>query len=299
MTGEKEPSVTVDIGLGAKASLQAKVSTEIPAQSSGRLVDALTDIIRPFSERRGLKGDQIRLQREEVLVEIARKARRSMEIENQPISPLPNKFLVPFLEKASLEELDSVLIDRWADLLASCSADPGSAHPRFVQILSEMTGKDAALLRALALNCIDEQPNADLSLSVCSFEFDPIHARRHFADWFIANNPEADEIFEYLEVMFGSPGVSLIDVPIAEIGTDNFWSFSLKEANLPPAARGEATANLEILCSLQLASKMHLHISNSRFDVDIYYVCITVLGVEFLMKCDHELEQKFRARPPS
>jgi hypothetical protein len=36
-------------------------------------VDALTDIIRPFSERRGLKGDQIRLQREEVLVEVARK----------------------------------------------------------------------------------------------------------------------------------------------------------------------------------------------------------------------------------
>jgi hypothetical protein len=162
-----------------------------------------------------------------------------------------------------------------------------------------MTGKDAALLRALALNCIDEQPTAALSLHATEFEFDPLHARRHFADWFIANNPEVDKIFEYVEGMFGIPGVSLIDVPIAEIGTDNFWSFSLKEANLPPAARNETAANLEILCSLQLASKTHLHISNSRFDVDIYYVCITVLGVEFLMKCDHEVEQKFRARPSS
>jgi hypothetical protein len=48
MSGKKDPEVTIDIGLGAKASLEAKVSTEIPAQSSGRLLDALTDIIRPF-----------------------------------------------------------------------------------------------------------------------------------------------------------------------------------------------------------------------------------------------------------
>ena len=162
-----------------------------------------------------------------------------------------------------------------------------------------MTGKDAALLRALALNRIDEQPKGSFSAHTIEYDFDPVRARRHFADWFIANNPEVDKIFEYVEGMFGSPGVSLIDVPIAEIGTNNFWGFSLKEANLPPAARNEAAANLEILCSLQLAFKAHLHISNSRFDVDIFYVCITVLGVEFLMKCDHELEQKFRARRSS
>ena len=89
--------MTVDIGLGAKASLE--VSTEIPAQSSGRLLDALTDIIRPFSERRGLKADQIRLQREGVGIEIARLAHRRLEIENQPINPLPNKFWCRSLRK--------------------------------------------------------------------------------------------------------------------------------------------------------------------------------------------------------
>jgi hypothetical protein len=83
MSGSSERKVAVDIGLTAKASLEAKVSTEIPAQSSGRFLDAVTDIIRFFSERSGLKADQIRLQREDVLIEIARKARVRLEIENR------------------------------------------------------------------------------------------------------------------------------------------------------------------------------------------------------------------------
>jgi hypothetical protein len=154
VNGENDQKVAVDIGLGAKASLEVKVSTEIPAQSTGRLLDTLTDIFRPFSERRGLKVDQIRLQREEVLIEIARKAHHRSKIENQPINPLPNKFLVPFLEKASLEELDSNLVDRWADLLVSTSLDPAGAHPRFVHVLSELSAAEAQLLRHIALNKI-------------------------------------------------------------------------------------------------------------------------------------------------
>jgi hypothetical protein len=81
-----------------------------------------------------------------------------LEIESQPINPLPNKFLVPFLEKASLEELDSIILDRWADLLACCSANPALAHPRFVQILSELNAEEAQLLRRIALNNIDAIP---------------------------------------------------------------------------------------------------------------------------------------------
>jgi hypothetical protein len=45
----------VNIDVGVKAEAKFDVKTEIPAKSTGRLVDALTDIIRPFSEARGLK----------------------------------------------------------------------------------------------------------------------------------------------------------------------------------------------------------------------------------------------------
>jgi hypothetical protein len=71
---KEDSSVAIDLGISARASVEARVSTEIPAQSTGRLVDAITDIFRPFSKRQGLKADQIRLQREDVLIEIAKKA---------------------------------------------------------------------------------------------------------------------------------------------------------------------------------------------------------------------------------
>src|SRR5947209_4074830 len=108
------------LDIGIKAGLEAKLTTEIPKESSGRLLDSLTDIIRPFSEARGLRADQIRLQREEVLIEIAKLATRRLHIENKSIAPVPLKTLVPLLEMASLEDLsDQEMIERWAALLAS------------------------------------------------------------------------------------------------------------------------------------------------------------------------------------
>jgi hypothetical protein len=53
---ENGSRVDLEVGLSARASLEAKVSTEIPAQSTGRLVDAITDWFRPFTESRGLKA---------------------------------------------------------------------------------------------------------------------------------------------------------------------------------------------------------------------------------------------------
>ncbi|MCP4140814.1 MAG: hypothetical protein GY755_11080, partial [Chloroflexi bacterium] len=38
---------SVKIDFGAKAEARLEVKTEIPSESSGRLIDALVDIIRP------------------------------------------------------------------------------------------------------------------------------------------------------------------------------------------------------------------------------------------------------------
>jgi predicted PolB exonuclease-like 3'-5' exonuclease len=58
--------VKVEIGATAKANLDIK--GEIPSSAMGRLAHALADAISPFTERRGLKGDQLRLQREDTLL---------------------------------------------------------------------------------------------------------------------------------------------------------------------------------------------------------------------------------------
>jgi hypothetical protein len=147
--GESEnryiPLVSVDFGLSAKAHLN--VSTEIPSEVSGELVSVLTDIIRPFTEKRGLKADMIRLQRMDVAIQIAEKARRIAEIENILLNPVPTKLLVPFLEKASAEEPeDDTMQDRWAALLLSATKNYQAKHLTFVDILSRLSADELKVL---------------------------------------------------------------------------------------------------------------------------------------------------------
>ena len=143
MAADQELPVKVDVGLSAKAEIQVKA--EVPQKSAGNFLDAITDIFRPFSEARGLKGDIIRLQREDVLLQIAYKARQRANVED-PEKPISLKFAVPFLEKASTEDSNSPLIDWWASLLVEASKNEDAQHPLFVDFLSKMTPREAVLL---------------------------------------------------------------------------------------------------------------------------------------------------------
>jgi hypothetical protein len=49
---------------------------------------------------------------------------------------------------------------------------------------------------------------------------------------------------------------------------------------------------IEVLYSLNLLSQVSIEVSKDTLKVFVYYVCITHLGVEFLTKCDNELNHK-------
>jgi len=149
MKNKKSP---INVDLAARAEAKLDIRAEVPSTSVGRLVDAFTDIIRPFSEGRGLKADLIRVQREEVATAIARLAQERIAIEQQKIGPVPTKLLLPLLEKGSCEDInDEVMIRRWADLLASASLGL-QVQPRLVGVLGELTGNQALLLERIAYN---------------------------------------------------------------------------------------------------------------------------------------------------
>ncbi|MFG1375370.1 hypothetical protein [Xanthobacter autotrophicus] len=149
---QKGADVRLDIGASARAELKAEVKIEIPSASSGRLVDALTDIIRPFSESRGLKADHIRLQREEVAINIAQIARKRIAIENSPINEIPTKFLVPFLEYCSLESDDNNIQEMWAALLANSSEVTDVDSFYALNMLKEISTPEAVTLLEIARN---------------------------------------------------------------------------------------------------------------------------------------------------
>jgi hypothetical protein len=134
----------VKVEFGAKASLEIK--GEIPTESMGGLVNALTDAIRPWTEARGLKADQIRLQREDIALEIVQKARRRMALECIEAKPLSSKLLIPFLEKASLEDDDEALREAWAALLVSTTRTENARHLTFVDILGRISSEELRLL---------------------------------------------------------------------------------------------------------------------------------------------------------
>jgi hypothetical protein len=306
MSGEDHGSkVDLDLGLSARASLEAKVSTEIPAQSTGRLVDAITDWFRPFTERRGLRADLIRLQREDVLIEIAKKAYRRLEIENAVPSPVPTKFLIPFLEKASLEDKDGFLIDRWADLLASSAMHPDSAHPRFVQILSELGGAEAKLLRDIALFKSDNVRDMKPQLDRHSFVGLPDNFRRIFSSIRLVNddpNLRCTELGCKMMCLIAGPGSSVTDINVVgklvkdTISGKEYYSgfFQGSPGQHPANVRvGDNKFYVDLLCSLHLLNHYIVEAHRPEFDrIEVSYVTVTPLGFEFLRRCDQGFEDR-------
>src|SRR4051812_35337167 len=99
----------------AKATYQRTHSTTatVPPDVTRAKASAWLDLISPVTEWAGLRGDQLRhkrellrVQRDETLDRIARLAKKRLDEIERPINPVPTKFLMPFLERASLEEED-------------------------------------------------------------------------------------------------------------------------------------------------------------------------------------------------
>ena len=64
-------------------------------------------------------------------------------------NPIPTKALIPILEKASLEEPDSVLIEAWGNLLASASADYDAEVITFADVLSRIGPREAKIINEI------------------------------------------------------------------------------------------------------------------------------------------------------
>jgi hypothetical protein len=286
---DKEPLVKID--LASPVSLKAEIKTEIPKESSGRLLDALTDIFRPFSERRGLRADQIRLQREDVLIEIAKRARVRLKIEGAQPQEVPGKFLIPFMEKASLEEAESQLIDTWAELLATASQNYGSSLVRYVSVLAELSSREVKFLEKMISACRSTRP--------LSFVNDAPHG---FDEWFVSDfldraaaqsktksgklserkvSKAADTVIKALEV----PGGLVMHLAIGEYMFQHS-DFEIHDTNDTGAAA--------ILESLGLVRRKTITAKGS--DPFCFADCLNLseFGLGFLLACASNLAKKIK-----
>jgi Abortive infection alpha len=259
------------------------VSIVVPPRSTGRLVDAFTDMFRPFSEARGLKADQIRLRREEVAIEIAKRAKERLAIGKTTPQPVRAKILIPLIEAASNEEIeDDYMVDKWANLLASASRD-NKVEPRFVGILRELTGRQAALLEKVANNNNERYANHEALLEDAALTLDVNQTRRFINAMFRGRftKPELSLLFQDITDELDRPGCAIMDIMIF-VG-DDMWSMDKQAA----FAAGEVNElDMEILVSLGLSKRVQFYyVTKFGHDIEFVYYHITELGIRFFRAC--------------
>jgi hypothetical protein len=286
----KKPSISIDVGARAEAKLEIK--GKVPSRSLGRLTDAITDAIRPFTESRGLKADLLRLQREDVAIEIARRARRRIEIEQAPMTGISAKVLVPLIERGSCEAIDdNDMIDRWANLLAS-AATGSKVHPRFLGILGELSGRQAICLEQIAFSFVGCVKYPYQCFADAETMFGQHWVTRETDDLVrktLTSRAQIDVTLNALVQRFTGPGGFLEAITVAIDPEDEFYSWDGHEN--PQLERSD----LQVLQSLGLIERGLLDVKakfrskrKGNAEVGIFYRCLTELGVEFCEVCCKE-----------
>jgi Abortive infection alpha len=154
-----------------------------------KITKALSTTLSPFvggaaKELSGYLADNIRYLRWKNAVRILERTHEFCEERRLPKTSIPIKFLVPFLEAASLEEdvRNETISDMWAGLFATAVTAYTARHATYVDILKKLSSEDAAYL-----NSIYKKMMAD---GLCGDDgFDP-------DIWNVLDKQEAAENFE-------------------------------------------------------------------------------------------------------
>jgi hypothetical protein len=120
------------------------------------IAKALSKAISPLArgvtkELSGYLGDQIRFLRWKSAVHILKRARLFCDEENLAPERIPIKFLVPFLEGASFEDVESdqSVADMWSSLLGAAVTNYQARHAAYIDILKKLSTKEANYFRNL------------------------------------------------------------------------------------------------------------------------------------------------------
>jgi hypothetical protein len=108
-------------------------------------------------------GDQIRFMRWKSAVRILNRAKTFCEQEKIKPRDVPIKFIVPFLEAASFEDVESdgTLADMWSALFASAVSSYQARHVVYIDILKKLSSRDAEFITGLRDAIMSEEIYAD------------------------------------------------------------------------------------------------------------------------------------------
>ncbi len=282
-------ALPVKVDISAKAEIKA----EVPEASAGRTLDALTDIIRPFTEALGLRADRIRLQREDVLIEIAKKARARLEVEGAEIRPVPLRVMVPLLERASLADPgDETLSNAWASLLQSASQHDNANYGLFIDVLSKLDPAHLKFLDFLMLReaggGADDFMNIDrrrvenfIAATISELVDDPT-LRKNYQLLVGEFDERVRELFHVNGCVVLAGAVDCRD----EDGKEPYF-----ELNSDVDLGTYPETLIDALVGVNVVERVHVHFESPRFSIWLGYVSITDFGYGFY-ECSHPSGQR-------
>lgn len=106
-------------------------------------------ILGPLAEAGDFLSEKIRFYRWQSSIKTMQRAEEIARAHGIEPKQIPLKTLVPLLEKSSLEDENSSLLEKWATLLAQAAADPNSVHAMYIDVLSRLLSEDVAALEII------------------------------------------------------------------------------------------------------------------------------------------------------
>lgn len=255
-----------------------KAEVKIGERAVEKLLDAAMDAFSPATETLGFLGDAIRLARVEVAAAITRKAKAIAVDQGLKLTAPPLKFLVPFYEKASTENVDdNVLLEMWARLLASAGSDYSARHLRYTTLLSELSATQARILHGIATNydgLIGETVDQD-GLFYNFVESRLVSTLRGIAD------EDVDKIFESIMNEICVAGASVVLIQVETKKEKDMYDWASDEVY-----SDKISVDYDILRSVGLIERIETDFVELKYAyVSVILYRMTELGYSFWSAC--------------
>ncbi|MCW5715405.1 MAG: DUF4393 domain-containing protein [Bauldia sp.] len=289
-TSERRPQTPISLSASAGVEASARYVRErkttevIPPDVTRAKSRAWLDLISPITEWAGLKGDKLRhkrdllrLQREDTLTQIVSRAME--QVGGSPTRPVPVKFLVPFLEQASLEEPDSALVELWANLLATAAEEYDPRHVHFSSIMSQISSNQASAFRTLLF--VTSERDLEFARDAVTQDYLPQRIQRFLVESLRGReaNVSIDSFLSAVEAVFNIHGIEVVYISVNE--GDASYESDLWYSNYSDSTE----ADYEILEAVGLVRRVEAEVSIGRFELYGAYYAMTALGYHFAKAC--------------
>lgn len=268
-------SFSVKVG----AEFRAELKGEIPRESVGRAVDAILDTVSPITRSLGLLGDRIQMEREAVLLEVARRAKARLAVQNETEPHLPPKFLVTLLEHASRESIDDDrIIDMWANLLSTAASQRVEMIAQYVTMLSNCTGTQVSLLdRMIAM---EEKFAVDRHLDV--YDLCGLSGIEQTLSGLVQNVDNVG-FAEAIAAELNRPGVCVDCINVSSDSDDDMQSVTAPDG----LYKDRDFFEFENLCRLGFLEHVHIKLRKiGSFLVDVSCYVMTPVGADLYACCN-------------